>query len=273
MLYSTLVLFHIAAAVVGLLSGAMSMLLRKGSDLHRAAGTVFFVSMLCMSGAGAYLAAFVKPNGGNVMGGTLTFYLVATGWKAAHRRERGVDAFDYVALLAILGVAAGGAALGLAAASSSTGRKFGYPPSLYFIFGSIALLFAASDVRMLIHGGVTGARRLARHLWRMCLALLIALLSFYPSRESLFSAAIRESRVMYLPHLLLAGAVIYWMVRLSRRKRAESRGADTPATFSPDRAQARVSVPHRTQDRARTGVSVPHADPQPRLAVIERGRS
>src|SRR5437667_11732591 len=98
MLSTSLMLLHVCSAIVGLLSGFMAMTFRKGSGLHGAAGNVFFVSMLSMSAAGAYMAAFIKPNNGNVMGGVLTFYLVATGWMAARRRERIVGVFDWSAL-------------------------------------------------------------------------------------------------------------------------------------------------------------------------------
>ena len=54
---------------------------------------------------------------------------------------------------------------------------FGIPKAMYFIFGSIAVLFAVSDGRMLMRGGLFGAQRIGRHLWRMCLALLIAAMS------------------------------------------------------------------------------------------------
>ena len=53
----------------------------------------------------------------------------------------------------------------------------------------------------------------------MCLALLFAALSFYPSRAHLFSKAINDSNVLYLPHLLLVGAMLYWMYRVRARKR------------------------------------------------------
>ena len=96
----------VCSAAIGLLSGYSAMLFRKGSGLHGAAGTVFSVSMLSASGAGAYLAGFVHPNSGNVIGSTLTFYLVATGWVAAKRREGRPGLFDLVALLFGLAVAA-----------------------------------------------------------------------------------------------------------------------------------------------------------------------
>jgi len=219
LLYRPLLMLHICGAIVGLLSGFMAMALRKGSGLHGAAGNVFFVSMLSMSAAGAYMAAFIKPNNGNVMGGVLTFYLVATGWMTARRRNREVGIFDFSALLVALAIAAAAMTWGFQAASSPRGLKDGYPPFLYFIFGSIALLFAASDIRMILGGGVAGAQRIARHLWRMCLALLFATLSFYPSRAHLFSKAINESNVLYLPHIFLIGATIFWMYRVRVRRR------------------------------------------------------
>jgi hypothetical protein len=212
-------MLHISGAIVGLLSGFMAMAFRKGSSLHGAAGSVFFVSMLSMSAAGAYMAAFIKPNNGNIMGGILTFYLVGTGWMAARRRERTVGIFDWTALLIALAIGTAGVTWGFQAAMSKTGLKDGYPPFLYFIFGSIALLFASSDVRMIVRGGVIGAKRIARHLWRMSLALLFAMLSFYPSRAHLFPRWVNQSNLLYVPHVIIIGAMLFWLFRVSVRKR------------------------------------------------------
>src|SRR5688572_32639386 len=130
-----LLILHVCAAVIGMLSGYSAMLFRKGSGLHGAAGTVFFVSMLSASGAGAYLAAFVHPNSGNVIGSTLTFYLVATAWVAAKFRNSKPGLFDLVALLFGLAIAAIAATWGLEAVK--TGPKDGYPAPFYFIFGPV----------------------------------------------------------------------------------------------------------------------------------------
>jgi uncharacterized membrane protein len=221
MLSSSLVLIHISGAVVGMISGALSMIFRKGSGLHRAAGTVFFVSMLSMSAAAVYLAIFTKPNAGNAIGAVLTFYLVATGWMAARRRDGKTNGLDVLALLIVALVVAADSMFAYQAATSRSGMKYGYRPALYIIFGSIAFLFAVSDVRMIARGGVFGARRIARHLWRMCLAFLFALLSFYPTRARLFPAWVNDSNIMFVPHILLVASMTFWMFRMSRRKRAE----------------------------------------------------
>lgn len=216
---SPLLVVHVCAATVGLLSGYLAMTLRKGSGLHGAAGNVFFVSMLTATAAGAYIAAFLRPNSGNVMGSTLTFYLVSTAWVAARRRDGKAGAFDLGALVFALAIAATGTTWGFQTASSQSGLKHGYPAPFYFVFASIALLFAASDVRMLVRGGVFGAKRIARHLWRMGMGLLFATLSFYPGQAKLFPRWIRETNLLYVPAVLLVGAMLFWLYRVSVRKR------------------------------------------------------
>jgi len=214
-------LVHVCAATVGLLSGYMSMLLRKGSNLHRATGSVFVVSMLAMSSSAAYIAAFMRPNRLNVVVGLLTFYLVATAWWAARRRDGRRGAFDLSALIFIAAVALMGIAAGLEAAGSPEGTKDQMPAFIYFIFGSIALLCAITDVRLLLRGGFLGVRRMARHLWRMSLALLIATFSLYPGQARLFSPELRESKILILPHLFLIASMVFWMIRVRRRRGAQ----------------------------------------------------
>jgi hypothetical protein len=69
---------------------------------------------------------------------------------------------------------------------------------MYFFLGSVALLSAAEDVRMLWHGGVSGALRIARHLWRMCFALFIASASLFLARPQLFPALLRKTGIVFL---------------------------------------------------------------------------
>ena len=90
----------------------------------------------------------------------------------AHRRGNGH--FRLGCASGGMAVGAGMVTFGVEAARSETGLKFGYPAVLYFIWGSVALPSAAGDVRMLVRGGVFGAQRIVRHLWRMCFALFIA---------------------------------------------------------------------------------------------------
>lgn len=220
MLLHTLLIIHISAATIGLLSGFLAVALRKGSGRHGAAGTVFFVSMLVMTSSAAYIAAFLKPNRLNVIAATLTFYLVSTAWRAAKRREGGITAFDFGALLFILAVGLSGIYFGFAALNRPAGNDL--PAMIYFIFGTGALLCAVTDIRMIGRGGFTGTPRIVRHLWRMCMALLIATFSFYPGQAKLFPLWLRQTNLLILPAILLFGTMIFWRVRYRRKRVAES---------------------------------------------------
>jgi uncharacterized damage-inducible protein DinB/uncharacterized membrane protein len=215
-------LLHICSAVVGLLSGYLAMFLRKGSGLHGAAGVTFTVSMISMTTSAAYVATFERPNMLNVVVSLFTFYLVTTSWWSARHKEGGTSLFDAVALVFALVVGFIGIATGVEAAGNPKGLKDGIPAGLYFFFGSMALLSSALDVRLLVRGGVTGPRRLLRHLLRMCFALLIATFSLYPGQGRLFPAELKQSGLLFIPHVVLLGSMIFWAVRMSRRKRAQS---------------------------------------------------
>ena len=213
--YRPLVLFHVIAGSLGLLAGAAAMTLRKGSRGHAAAGNVFVVAMLSLSGTGAYMA-FVAPNGEvvNVLMGVLTFYLVATAWLTARRRNGGTGLVDRAALVVVLAVAAGLLRYGVEAASSETGSKGGAPAPVFFVFGAVALLAAGLDIRMIRGGGVFGPRRIARHLWRMCSALFIAVTSLFLGQPQVFPDALRNTGLLALPGLLVLLLLIFWLVRV-----------------------------------------------------------
>lgn len=201
---SILLLTHITGAVVGISSGFLSMIFRKGASLHRLAGNIFFGSMLAMSGSAAYLAVFHKPNHVNLLAGLLTFYLVATAWQAAKRRDGRTSAFDVAALAWTLIAAMAAFAFAINPTKDS-------PAAACVIFGIFALLFAVADIRLLAHGAISGAKRIRRHLWRMCVALLFALFSFFPGQVKLFPPEVRRMAVLYLPHVLLVASMIYWL--------------------------------------------------------------
>ena len=221
MLTTPLLLVHVCAAMIGLISGYVALFVRKGGGLHHVAGAIFVVSMLMMSGSAAIVASLLRPVMINVIAGMLTFYLVCTSWRAAKRRQGGVTLFDLGAFLFAAMVGVAGIASGIEAARSPNGLKDQMPGTVYFIFGSVAILFAASDVHMLLRGGVTGAQRIARHFWRMCFALLIATLSAYPGQAKLFPKAIRATNLLYVPHVLLIGAMFFWLARIRSRKRPQ----------------------------------------------------
>jgi len=198
-----------------MLSGFVAVFLRKGSRQHGLAGIVFVLSMMSLSASGAYMAT-LKHQPGNILGGALTFYLVTTAWMTARRRDTDVkpSVFNWGALLIILVILTFEVTIGLQAAMSPTGMKYDYPPGPYFFLGSVAFLASIGDIRMLVRGGISGAQRIARHLWRMCFALFIAASSIFLARAHVFPAFLQRSGVLYFLSFLPLLLMIFWFVRI-----------------------------------------------------------
>lgn len=214
----TLLPLHIIAGLIGLVSGAVALYALKGATLHRKSGAVFVYAMMAMSASGAAMA-ISQHNMGNVMGGGLAFYMVTTALLTTRRRAARVEWFDLAALLLGLAVAAAGLAFGFTALRSADGRLDGYPPQLFFIFGSIAALASAGDARMMLAGGLQGRRRIARHLWRMCFALFIATGSFFLGQAKVFPKQLRVMPLLATLAVLPLALMLYWLARVSFAKR------------------------------------------------------
>jgi uncharacterized membrane protein len=218
----TLLFLHISGGVLGLLSGTLAMIYRKGSRGHRLAGDVFVVAMLTMGACGSTLA-LMKHQTGNVFGGLITFYLITTAWLAGRRRD-GVSALDWAALAMALVLGGSMITLGVRVVNGIDAKQEGVPVAMYFVMGSIPLLAGVGDARVLVRGGISGTARLARHLWRMLFGLFIASGSFFLGQQQVFPAAWRGSPVWFVPALLPLALLIFWLIRVRVGKRYKDAG-------------------------------------------------
>ena len=211
-----LILFlHIAGGTVGIISGAVALLSRKGGRWHRAAGTIFLVSMLTMATIGAAASPFLPvPSIPNVFAGILTFYLVATGWVAIRRDDGRIGRFEKGGLGVALGVVAAGVIFILMAMSSPTGTIGKTPPQAFFVFALVGAIAAAGDVRMILRGGLSGSARIARHLWRMSFALTIASGSFFLGQQRIMPAYMRGSPWLFVPVIAPLLLMVFWLIRV-----------------------------------------------------------
>lgn len=209
---------HIAAGLSSLVFGAVALYAAKGSTLHRRAGLLFVAAMLTMTSSAFVMAVFLRPNRLNAVAATLTAYLVVTALVTVRRRVD--EARTLIAGCMAVALIAAVYAFGVAS-SGAPGRE--EPGVALAIFGAVALLAAFGDWRLLRAGRIEGPRRLARHLWRMTLAMWIATASFFLGQAKFFPAAVRQSGVLALPVLLVLGVLIYGFVRTRfARRRAAS---------------------------------------------------
>jgi hypothetical protein len=214
-----LLIAHISAGSLGIFSGYAAISVRKGERLHRAFGTVFFLCMLTVSALAVYLALFVPPTraGGappnaSVSVGILTFYLAATAWATVKRKEGAVGLFEKGALIAVSGAAAALLIFGLRAASVSAAAPGSYVP--YLVFASFAAFAAAMDLKVILRGGISGAPRIARHLWRMCFTLFFAAAFFFLGQQGIMPKFMRGSPILFVPALAPLILMIFWLFRV-----------------------------------------------------------
>jgi hypothetical protein len=215
-----MLVLHVLAGSIALLAGFAALFAPKGRPLHRGAGTAFALAMLAMSASGGGMALFDDEAGAriSVIAALLAFLLVASGWATVRPPAHAGKA---VAIgLALLAAATASAALAMAALAAAGGGRFdGMPMPMYLVFGGIAALAAIGDARLLAGRRLDGRQRLARHLWRMGVALLIAAMSFFLGQADEFPAWLRGPATTAGPPLLVLGAVLVHFVRIRWRRR------------------------------------------------------
>jgi uncharacterized membrane protein len=216
----TALALHISGASAGLIFGSVALIARKGQRLHRLAGNIFFVSMLTMSGVAAVAAPFL-PDRASALMGVLVFYLTATAWAVVQRRPGVIGRFERGAAVVPWFVAAGYFAFAWIGGHMPRGVLDGEPSQMGYVFGALAVLAGACDISMIRRGGVAGPQRIARHLWRMTLALAVAWGSFagQPKAQPI---GLRGSDLLIIPALVVLIALFVWLAKtlIPRRRRA-----------------------------------------------------
>jgi hypothetical protein len=156
---------HIIAGLTGIVSGFVALYNLKGAKLHRKSGMVFVYAMLVVAITGTVMGALLSEMAA-VIPGVLAFYLVITALLTVQRPALKFRWIGFGAMLVALTLGIASILYGFVAE--------GQPTALYVIFGIVALLAALGDIRIMLAQNIQGVRRIARHLWRMCLALFIA---------------------------------------------------------------------------------------------------
>jgi hypothetical protein len=208
--------FHVAAGAIAILSGFTALFAGKGSRVHRKSGLIFAGAMLVMSLSGAALAIGRLGAEVNVPAGLVTAYLVVTAFLTVQPPSDRKHAIERGVMFAAFGVGAAAILLGV----SAIGRGhagFGVPA---LMFAAVALLGGVGDRRMLRAGGLAGAPRLKRHLWRMCTALFIAAASFFLGPVRRIPEPLRLPPFRMLPLIALA-AMAFWLWRLRERRKTQ----------------------------------------------------
>jgi len=166
-----------------------------------------------MAATAVYLAV-MKHQTGNVLGGAFTFYLVATAWVTVRRKNGETRIFDWLALILPLAARIARWISGVRAERHQMWSENGVPVGMNFFMGSVLLLAAAGDVRMMVPGGLFSARRITRHLCTCVLRCSSPQVFLLGTGQQVFPPLIAQSNVLFVPALLPLLFLIFWLFRV-----------------------------------------------------------
>jgi hypothetical protein len=170
--------------------------------------------MVTMSLSGALMDAWkARSITVNVVAGLMTFYFVTTGLLTVRPRAQESLWIDRAAVAFVLTVSVLAFVAGLD--MMRRGRPEAAPS---FIFGIVGLLAATGDIRVQRGRVMQGARRIARHLWRLCFAMWVAAASFFWGPPRRVPEVIRIPALQAVAVLLPIAVMLYWLWRLRGRK-------------------------------------------------------
>ncbi|MDE8603608.1 hypothetical protein M3I01_011965 [Marinomonas sp. RSW2] len=203
---------HAPAGTLVLVSAVVAMFAKKGSALHRKAGSYFTVFMMVMLISGI-VAAYLKNSIGDMMLGAIVLYTVFTAWLTVHHKKYETGFLEVTALIWIVGFA-------ITAFFISMGWQEVETPFAYLIWGGLAILCALGDIRNLYCLGLSGTQRIIRHVWRIGFSLIWTALAFTDKIVKMMGANVKnmqEEQLLFIvavPTLLILLTILYWITQI-----------------------------------------------------------
>jgi len=203
---------HTPAGTIVWVTAVFAMFAKKGSALHRKAGSCFTVSMIVMLVSGI-AAAYLKNSIDDMMLGVIVMYTVFTAWLAAHHKKNETGLLEVTALIWIVGFA-------ITALLISMGWREVEAPFAYLIWSGLAILCALGDIRNLYHSGLSGTQRIIRHVWRIGFSLIWAALAFTDKIVKMMGANLKSMQeeqlilIVAIPTMLILITILYWITKI-----------------------------------------------------------
>ncbi len=214
MLALTLLVIHIAAGSIALLTALVALVTAKGGVIHVRAGRVYAIGMtlifltavpLAILGADVFLLLIA----------VFSFYLVFAGWRFARNRSRRPQPVDWaaVAIMGLTGLGMWGYAVVLALSGSGQWVTM-------LAFGFIAVALSVADGLFFNQGRATRRRpaphlRIQRHLTNMMagtIATVTAVMVVNVSMDPVWLPWL-------LPTVVITPLIVWWNVRTARQAR------------------------------------------------------
>ncbi len=207
MIFKVFLFLHIIGGSVGLLTGMLNILRKKGDKGHKQVGRIFFLSM-STAGFSALVLSCIHPNYFLFMIGVFTLYLVGTGQRYLKRKQQNniySNKMDWIISFLMLLSAILFLAMGILSLIKS--NLFGL---VFITFGILGLLFVKQD--FINYSGKSAIKNyyIIGHLQRMAGGFIAALTAFLVVNAKFFPEQIPGFIYWLLPTFVLTPLIIKW---------------------------------------------------------------
>lgn len=208
-LFKVFLILHIFAGSIGLITGTLNIVLKKGGKRHVQIGKLFVYSML-VSSFSALLLSFLHSNPFLFIIGIFTIYLVGTGNRYIYlkmlEKNQKPAIIDWILTIGMLLTGIMFIAIGVMYLISV--NAFGI---VFLVFGSIGLLFVRADLNN--YKGKVRAKNywLLSHLQRMTVGYIASLTAFLVVNYQFFPKGTPPVLVWLLPGIVLTPLIVKWV--------------------------------------------------------------
>jgi uncharacterized membrane protein len=212
--FSIFLVIHIIAGSVGLISGTLNLVLKKGGKTHRIIGQFFTYGMI-VAGLSALIMSVLKTNHFLFVVGVFTLYMVITGNRYIYLKMLGKNQkpafFDWIISAAMALTALGFLILGIILLLSQ--NNFGI---VLLVFGVISFGFVRSD--FLNYRGKIKEKNywLLMHLQRMTGAYIASATAFLVVNAKYIPFEMPAFIFWLLPTVLLTPLIVIWSGKYSK---------------------------------------------------------
>jgi len=208
MTFTVFLVLHIIGGSLGLITGTINLVRKKGDKKHKLVGKVFAWAMLT-AGFSSLVLSIMHPNYFLFMIGVFTIYLVGTGYRYVYIKTmggaRGPSLVDWAITVVML--LAGLLFIGLGTRDMLAQNSFGI---VFIVFGALGLRFVQTDFKN--YRGLSKETNywLLAHLQRMTGGYIAAVTAFLVVNAK-YSPVVLPSFVYWLlPTIVLTPLIIRW---------------------------------------------------------------
>lgn len=207
-IFTIFLFIHIISGSIGLISGSLNILLKKGGKTHRRIGNVFYGGMI-LSSTSSLILSYLHLNPFLWMVGIFTLYMVATGKRYIYLKLLGINQepklLDWCLSIGML--IAGTVLLVMGLHHLIKSNSFGL---VFSVFGMLGILFSYADLQNFRGKTKTKKYWLLAHISRMTGAYIASLTAFLVVNVQHFPMEVPAILVWLMPTILLVPFIFRW---------------------------------------------------------------